>query len=211
MQRCARYGTMRHMWHRALLNLIEVAARAAGVTPATMSRRCSGSGDLYARLRSGRDITSRRAERIVQWLSDHWSDAVEWPSGLPRPSATRSLPQSTVPASPLDPPPIDPVAAARAAHARYVDALGTPSATEAAADALRIGGRLDLATGRVASPNALCAALGVNRSVYDDVVRRYANGRRRRSPRRGSAAARMLAALRSAGDVRFAPSTQEAA
>ena len=56
------------------------------MTPATMSRRCSGSGDLHARLRAGRDITSRRAERIAQWLSDHWPADLDWPADIPRPA-----------------------------------------------------------------------------------------------------------------------------
>ena len=59
--------------------------------------------------------------------------------------------------------------------------------------------------GVIADPVALCAALQIQRYVYDDVVRRYSHGRRNatRAPRRGSRVARMLAALRTAGDVRF--------
>lgn len=84
---------------------------------------------------------------------------------------------------------------------------------------LRIGTRIDPKTGHVASPDALCAALGVSRRTYDNVVARFQpqDGRRRKEPRvlkRGSDTARMLAALRTAGDVRFVPSTpstQEAA
>lgn len=102
---------------------------------------------------------------------------------------------------------------ARAAFARVVDAEG-PAARRAAAEAaFAVGARLG-PRGRVACPNALCAALGLRRQTYDDVVRRYATDaprRRPRPPRAGSAAARMLAALQRAGDVRFVPSTREAA
>ena len=74
------------MWHRHLIVLIERAAEAAGCAPSTMSRRCGGSGDIYARLLAGRDITGRRAERIMQWLSDHWPADLEWPVDIPRPA-----------------------------------------------------------------------------------------------------------------------------
>ena len=59
--------------------------------------------------------------------------------------------------------------------------------------------------GTIADPMALCAALQIPRYVYDDVVRRYSRGHRNasRAPRRGSRVARILQALRTAGDVRF--------
>lgn len=74
------------MWHRHLIVLIERAAEATGCAPSTMSLRCSGRGDLYARLVAGRDITGRRAERIVQNISDNWPANERWPSGIPRPA-----------------------------------------------------------------------------------------------------------------------------
>ena len=74
------------MWHRHLIVLIERAAEAAGCAPSTMSLRCSGSGDLYARLVAGHDITGRRAERIVQRIAARWPADLEWPADIPRPA-----------------------------------------------------------------------------------------------------------------------------
>ena len=52
---------------------------------------------------------------------------------------------------------------------------------------------------------ALCRALGVRRYVYDDVIRRYRDEiGAGRWPRTGNRCDRVLTALTSAGDVRFA-------
>ena len=84
-----------------------------------------------------------------------------------------------------------------------MDAPNPAERRAAAAAALCIGGHLDESE-QIACPAALCAALGLNnRRVYDNTVARYAHGRRRQPPRAGSATARMLAALKGAGDVRF--------
>ena len=98
----------------------------------------------------------------------------------------------------------DAVAAARAAFARVVDATSPAEREAAATEALHIGTQLDPDSGQVACPAALCAALGVPRFVYDDVVRRYA-GKAPTHPRPGSRPARLLAALQHAGDRRFTP------
>ena len=65
-----------------------IVAFAAGDSRAetTVSRLASGSGQTLYRLRHGRDITTRRAERIIQWLSDHWPEGAEWPADIPRPT-----------------------------------------------------------------------------------------------------------------------------
>lgn len=54
----------------------------------TVSRLATGSGKTIARLKDGRDITIRRAERILQYLSDRWPDDLEWPDDIPRPEPT---------------------------------------------------------------------------------------------------------------------------
>ena len=69
-----------------IVTLIEIAAAARGVSPGTVGREAGGSGDCYGRLRGGSDITSRRATRIVQRLSDHWPADAEWPTNIPRPA-----------------------------------------------------------------------------------------------------------------------------
>lgn len=59
--------------------------------------------------------------------------------------------------------------------------------------------------GRIASAEALCLALGVDRTVYDDVLRRYADDRGGGTPRSpDSDTSRMLTALVGSGDIRFA-------
>ena len=59
--------------------------------------------------------------------------------------------------------------------------------------------------GRIASVEAVCLALGVPRTVYDDVVRRYSDGRGGTKPRNpDSDTGRMLRALVMSGDARFA-------
>ena len=66
--------------------LIACYARHTGRTVGTISLYATGSGATYARLAAGRDITTRRAARVVQWLSDHWPAGAEWPSDIPRPT-----------------------------------------------------------------------------------------------------------------------------
>lgn len=69
--------------------LIERSAAALGRTVSTVSWRASGSGATYTRLRRGCDITTRRASRIVQWISDHWPADLDWPADIPRPAPRR--------------------------------------------------------------------------------------------------------------------------
>ena len=72
-----------------IASLIEAAADATGWQTTTVSWRASGSGATHDRLLRGCDITTRRAARIVQWLSDHWPASAEWPEDLvPRPPPT---------------------------------------------------------------------------------------------------------------------------
>ena len=60
-------------------------------------------------------------------------------------------------------------------------------------------------SGQLASPGTLCRALGLNRSVYYAVVRRYRDEiGAGRWPRAASDSNRMLIALSASGDVRFA-------
>ncbi|MCY3878052.1 MAG: hypothetical protein OXF74_02595 [Rhodobacteraceae bacterium] len=68
-----------------LVELIDAYAEVAGLSPHSVGRYSGGSGDFYGRLQSGRDVTTRRAARVVQWLSDHWPDGAEWPADIPRP------------------------------------------------------------------------------------------------------------------------------
>ena len=71
-----------------IIRLIEIAAEATKRSPHTVGRWVSGDGTTYRRLRDGRDITIRRAMRIMQRLSDLWPGAADWPIDIPRPAPT---------------------------------------------------------------------------------------------------------------------------
>ena len=68
-----------------LLFLMRTMADATGYAAGSLGRWASGSGDFTPRLERGHDITTRRAARVAQWLSDHWPADLEWPSDIPRP------------------------------------------------------------------------------------------------------------------------------
>ena len=164
------------------------------------------------RLRAGADITSRRAERIIQWLSDHWPAALAWPSDIARPQPSPDTPAASPPA------PLTRAARRQAvldARRRMHDAVETSDweAAKAHERSMFEAALVRRDDGTIADPAALCAALQIPRYVYDDVVRRYAHGRRSatRAARRGGRVARMLQALRTAGDVRFASRGWDAA
>ena len=138
------------------------------------------------------------------WFSDHWPMDLAWPSNIPRPQPSPDTPAAS--------PPVPLTRAARRqavldARRRMHDAV-TANDWEAAKTHERSMFHAALVLrvdGTIADPQALCVALQIPRYVYDDVVRRYSRGRRNatRAPRRGSRVARMLAALRTAGDARF--------
>ena len=183
--------------------LLERLAAHFGRTPATVGRWVTSDGAFHRRLASGAGIRPKRAQRVLQWCSDRWPEDLPWPSDLERPTPN--------PAALWEEPSPAPICIAAASRARE-RALAAPPGSEAEqralAEALRIGSRLDPAIGQVAYPNALCAALGVQRGVYDNVVAQhgYHRGRPRRTRvRRYSDSADMFAALRRAGDVRFQP------
>ena len=77
---------MRHIEHTHIIRLIDQLASARRRSPHTVGFWVSGSGDFYARMKNGHDITTRRAARITQWLSDHWPVDLDWPSDIPRPA-----------------------------------------------------------------------------------------------------------------------------
>lgn len=75
-----------------LCDLIDVAAKATGRSPTTISRLVTGSGDTIRRLRvvdeSGRPrhrITTDRVARAMQRLSEIWPEGTPWPSEVERP------------------------------------------------------------------------------------------------------------------------------
>ena len=195
--------------HAHVIRLIEryAAARQIAVTSACVY--AASQARLVDRLRAGRDITTRRAERIIQWLSNHWPADAEWPPDIPRP-APAAPPEAAGPA-----PPVaslrEATAAARGRKLAAMDA-GDWKAAERHEQAMFSAALTLDDRGQIADPGALCLALGVPRYIYDDVVRRYA-GHPERRPRPTTRTARMVRALRLSGDRRFtaAPWPREAA
>lgn len=186
--------------------LIEALASASDRSPHTVGRWLSGDGALYRRLTDDppHDITTRRAQRIIQAASDRWPDGHPWPPGIARPEPT---PGSPAAAGLRDASPAAVLAAVRECLARESALLDDPdfdlnavqaAQAEMARAALTLG-----PDGRIASPRALCEAVKVPRHAYDGVVRRLAAGLP--PPRRG-AARTVWMCLRQAGDVRAAGS-----
>ena len=69
-----------------LIRIMDLYAKATDLSVHSVGRYAGGSGDFYSRLAAGHDITTRRASRVSQWLSDHWPDDVEWPPEIARPA-----------------------------------------------------------------------------------------------------------------------------
>ena len=147
----------------------------------------------------------RSAIGFVQWLSNHWPFGLEWPAGVDRPEPEPGSPSRAFFAPPSR---VNGVAAWFEAMPERLESL-VPGCEEQAghrlgnqtlAAAMRLG-----RAGRIASPGALCRALGVNRSVYYAVVRRYRDEVGAGCwPRAGNDSERMLIALSTSGDTRFA-------
>lgn len=78
--------TQENVPHEQITRLIEILAHAVQRSPHTVGRMASGSGDFYARLKCGHDLTTRRAVRVTQRLSGHWPADLPWPSDIPRPT-----------------------------------------------------------------------------------------------------------------------------
>ena len=90
------------MWSAATVaTLIEGLASARRRSPHTISTLVTGSGDMYARLTRGCDLTSRRAARIAQQVSDHWPVDLPWPAEIPRPRPSPDSPAAAPAAAPL--------------------------------------------------------------------------------------------------------------
>ena len=194
-----------------ILTLAECYARARRIAPSTLSRCASQSSSWLDRCATG-NVTIRSAVAFVQWLSNNWPFGLEWPADIDRPK-----PESNSPASPLFP---QPATAGGALTSQEVTKwrlqavandsgrqIAHRSESEMLAVAMRLG-----PSGRIVSPGALCRALGLNRSVYYAVVRRYRDEiGAGRWPRAASDSNRMLIALSTSGDVRFASRREKAA
>ena len=191
-----------------LIRLADTYGHAEGVSHWAVSMRCAGKGDLFARLHAGRDVTMRTGRRITQFFSDNWPEDTPWPPDIPRPAPSPDSPAAKPPEPVADP------LAVTLAELELLDQAMLAGDLEAMKRHKRRMWNAALTlreNGRIASVEALCRAVGgVERTTYDDVVRRYADGRSDagKSPRRpDSPTGQVLGALIAAGDVRFAWST----
>ena len=102
----------------------------------------------------------------------------------------------------------DPVAAVEALNNQAFEATrkhDTTTANHLEEQALVIALQLNPATGRIASPAALCAVVGCSRQTYDDAVRRYGGAQNaRKQPRNTKTGVGLIVTLlRESGDKRF--------
>ena len=187
----------------ALIRLGSAYARRRGLALSTVGRLAGGQGAFFDRVAAGR-VTIRRVDRAIQWFSDHWPAELTWPGDLLRPEPRPGSPAASAAAGDMTEDPVQAVRAALELARARADA-GDPEGARQAQEAAFEAGSSLRPDGRIASVAALCDALHLSRDVYYDVVRRFAGrrgiGRRTRS---GSASDRMLRALTSAGDTRFA-------
>ena len=186
------------------LTLAECYARARQIAPSTLSHRARRSSTWLDRCATG-NVTVRSTIGFVQWLSNHWPVGLEWPAGIDRPEPERGSPARAcfAPSSCVNGSAasfeVTPQRLQAVAKGREAQAI-PPFGNETFAAAMRLG-----PSGRIASPGALCRALGLKRSVYYAVVRRYRDEvGAGRWPRSGNDSERMLIALGTSGDVRFA-------
>jgi hypothetical protein len=73
-----------------IADLIQHLATARGWTETYASRMSAGSGDLLCRLRAGNSVTLRRANTIVQRISELWPEDLAWPDGIERPQPDKT-------------------------------------------------------------------------------------------------------------------------
>ena len=68
-----------------MARLIRAWAAGRGISVSYASRLATGSGDTVVRIEErGMSLTARRARRIIEYLSDHWPEGLEWPPDVPR-------------------------------------------------------------------------------------------------------------------------------
>lgn len=209
-----------------IIRLMDAYCGATGRSRARVSTLIWDHGARAARIAAGAGYTVRTRDRGVRWFSDHWPEGAEWPDDIPRPApspgASPDLPvrygrdgRTPADAGRANPTPSaeNPTRASPAStdgDAGPWGVGGAPSSTDAAPGGSAGGpdpwaaARLN-ARGRIASPAALCRALGVSESAWANVLRYYADGapRELHTPRRHSPSANLLRVATLAGDERF--------
>jgi hypothetical protein len=69
-----------------IILLLETYAAAIGRSDRRVSTVVFNRGGRIDSLRAGADLTTRQAERAMQWFSANWPAGVDWPEGVPRPA-----------------------------------------------------------------------------------------------------------------------------
>ncbi len=92
------------MYGNSLPRLIRTYATGVGLTHRTVSTYMAGSGDFCDRLERGCDVTTRRADRVAQKLSDNWPTDLPWPLDIPRPDPAPDSPAALAAAETVIPP-----------------------------------------------------------------------------------------------------------
>jgi hypothetical protein len=60
-----------------------------GVKESTLSSYAMNDGKRLSAIREkGADITSRRAERVMNWFSENWPIDLQWPKDVERPTSS---------------------------------------------------------------------------------------------------------------------------
>lgn len=67
----------------ALLSLAEAYCRHRRLSLGSLGTYATKDARFFRKLPEGR-VTIRRAERVLQWLSDHWPADLPWPADIPR-------------------------------------------------------------------------------------------------------------------------------
>ena len=187
-----------------ILTLAGCYMRARRIAPSTLAHRAVGSSTWLERCATG-NVTMRSAIAFVQWLSNHWPFGLEWPAGIARPAPERGSPARAYSAALAWSGTAPSVFEANRQHLQAVAEDGEGRSAQWCGEAARAAATRLGPSGQIASPGALCRALGMKRSVYYAVVRRYRDEiGAKRWPQAGSDSERMLVALSASGDARFA-------
>ena len=75
---------MTQIYMARLRRVAAVYAEARGLALSTVGRMVAGKCDFFPLLAEGR-VTLRRANRVLERLSDNWPEGLEWPPDIPRP------------------------------------------------------------------------------------------------------------------------------
>lgn len=79
------YSACASNYVRDILRLTDLICDREGVTHWAVSMRVAKKGDLFNRLRRGRDIQTKTLEFVMGEMSRMFPNDLEWPSDIPRP------------------------------------------------------------------------------------------------------------------------------